>query len=89
MSGSVYKTPRTIVPSCIKLSKTRPSVSLTVVNMSPPAIAAGSTEVQVGANYKSDPSFYAPVDWKQNGIDLDKISGGVRYVSFPRTISLV
>ena len=56
--------------------------------MSPPAIAAGSTEVQVGANYKSDPSFYAPVDWKQNGIDLDKISGGVRYISFLAQYSL-
>jgi hypothetical protein len=50
----------------------------------PPAIALGSTEVQVGANYKSDPSFYAPLDWKENGIDLDKINGGVKYIPFPR-----
>ena len=50
----------------------------------PPAIALGSTEVQVGTNYKSDPSFYAPLDWKENGIDLDKINGGVKYVPFPK-----
>jgi hypothetical protein len=47
----------------------------------PPAIAAGATEVAVGTNYKSDPSFYAPLDWKKNGIDLDNLNNGVKYLN--------
>jgi hypothetical protein len=47
--------------------------------MSPPAIAPGTAEVQVGTNYKSDPSFYAPVDWKKNGVDIHNLKDGVKY----------
>ena len=46
----------------------------------PPAITAGSTEVTVGTNYKSDPSFYAPLDWKENGVDLKGIKDGIQLV---------
>ena len=91
-SASLTNTP----PRLYNLRKNRPKPyskelrkskkkSKKVVRMSPPpAIALGSTEVQVGTNYKSDPSFYAPLDWKENGIDLDKISGGVKYFPFGR-----
>ena len=38
----------------------------------PPAIAINAPEVGAtyGTNYKSDPSFYAPVDFKKNGVDI-------------------
>src|SRR5438105_6253262 len=51
--------------------------------MAPKAIALGSTEILVGSNYNSDPSFYAPLDWKGNGVDLDNIKDGVKYVPLP------
>jgi hypothetical protein len=46
------------------------------VIMSPPAIATGP-EIAVGTNYKSDPSFYAPVDWKEEGVDLKNVKNGI------------
>lgn len=49
----------------------------------PPAVAVGSAEVQVGTNYKSDPSFYAPVDWQKNGIDT--LKNAVKYSSHQKT----
>jgi Taurine catabolism dioxygenase TauD, TfdA family len=44
----------------------------------PPNIAPGSAEVSVGTNYKSDPSFYAPVDWKKNGVELPDVNNGIK-----------
>ena len=43
--------------------------------MTPPAI-----EVHVGSNYKSDPSFYAPLDFKEkNGVDVLSLKEGIKY----------
>ena len=38
----------------------------------PPAIAINAPGVQIGAGYKSDPSFYAPVDFKKDGVDINE-----------------
>jgi hypothetical protein len=46
----------------------------------PPAVASpGTGEVQVGTNYKSDTSFYAPIDWNKNGVDLNGLQKKVEY----------
>ena len=46
--------------------------------MSPPLAVA--VDAPVGVGYKSDPSFYAPVDFKaQNGV-IDGIKEGIKYI---------
>jgi len=57
----------------IKVSKVH-----SYLEMSPPAISAGATEIAVGTNYKSDPSFYAPLDWKEQGVDLKSVHNGIK-----------
>lgn len=48
--------------------------------MSPPFnIEPESTEIAVGTNYKTDPSFYAPVDWKKEGVKLPDLTNRVKY----------
>jgi hypothetical protein len=45
--------------------------------MAPPAVTPGSSEVQVGVNYKSDRTFYAPIDWTKDGVDLNGLKQDV------------
>ena len=41
---------------------------------------AVAVDAPVGVGYKSDPSFYAPVDFKaQNGV-IDGIKEGIKYI---------
>jgi len=43
-----------------------------------PEIAPGTAEIKVGTNNKSDQYFYAPVNWKENGVCLNELKSGVR-----------
>ena len=74
-----YKTPRTIqfigthVLGFFKISLIGFKLEISTLKMAPPpAIAINAPEVGAtyGTNYKSDPSFYAPVDFKKNGVDI-------------------
>jgi hypothetical protein len=52
--------------------------------MTPPPAISVAAEGPVGSNYKSDPSFYAPLDFKtQNGVDSvqDSIKCALRNLS--------
>ena len=59
--------------------------------MSPPSIAINAPTVQIGSGYKSDPSFYAPVDFKKNGVDINdatKYASPIALLLTPRALKI-